>query len=198
MKNRWLPSVVMLGFGIALIITASALFRPAGALWFGLILPVGILVLAAGVYELRNALKNKETPRTPEEEQKVPPEYRRKRAVQTGPERALYRLLCDILSPAHFDVYPETALVSVIDKLTQTGYRNELFRVADFCIVDQSTTEPLLLIELNDASHRRADRAERDRKVAEICAAAGMPLVTLSLAEAADEGFLRKVLKKYL
>ncbi len=202
MKNRWLPSVVLLASGAALIVTASALLRDVGALWFWIILPVGILILGAGLYELRRAFTGRGnraggSAAEPDDAREMP-EYRRKRAVLTGPEREFYRLLKELLSPEHFDIYPETALVSVIEKLTQSGYRNELFRVADFCIADCKTAEPLVLIEINDASHRRADRAERDRKVAEICERAGLPLVTFSLSEARDESFVRKALKRYL
>ena len=73
---------------------------------------------------------------------------------------------------------PQVALFSVIDKVTNASYRNELFRTCDYCFVDRDTFEPLLLVELNDRSHLRADRQDRDAKVAAICSAARIPLVT--------------------
>jgi hypothetical protein len=109
-----------------------------------------------------------------------------------------YNILLSLLHPEHFSVLPSIPLVSVIEKLTQNSYRNELFRVADFCITDAKTTEPLLLIELNDASHERADRAERDRKVFDICFRASLPLIAFSFTEAADIKFVEKTLRKYL
>ncbi|MCL2796740.1 MAG: DUF2726 domain-containing protein [Firmicutes bacterium] len=169
--------------------------------WFWVLLIAGIAVLSAGFYELHKNFKEAEGEAgagAGQEPAREMPEYRKKRALLSKPESDFYRLLQDFLSPDHFDIIPQTALVSVIEKLTQTGYRNELFRIADFCITDAPTTEPLLLIELNDASHRRADRQERDRRVAEICAHARLPLVTFSPEEAADEGYVRKTLKRYL
>ena len=74
----------------------------------------------------------------------------------------------------------------------------EFLHTIDFMIADSVSYEPLLLIELNDASHNRADRAERDRKVAEICAAANMPLVTFTLAESKNPIEVKKRIFKYL
>ena len=96
-----------------------------------------------------------------------------------------------------YAVCVQVPLVSVIEKRA-AAFRNELFRVIDYMIVDSVSYEPLLLIELNDASHNRADRAERDRKVAEICAAANMPLVTFTLAESKNPVEVKKRIFKYL
>ena len=47
----------------------------------------------------------------------------------------------------------------------------------DFLLCDQATMRPLAGIELDDASHARADRQERDAFVEQVFAAAGLPLV---------------------
>lgn len=49
----------------------------------------------------------------------------------------------------------------------------------DFVICDISTGKPLLVIELNDKSHDRPDRAERDRFVSELLKAASIPLLVM-------------------
>jgi len=200
-KKLYVP--ILLWLCGAALIAASLVFAASGGytVWFWILMVGGIVLFLAGVYELYQNLKEprgeERAPEGPESEREAP-EYRKKRAVLSKPEWEFYRLLKDFLSAEHFDIMPETALVTVIEKLTQTGYRNELFRIADFCIADASSTEPLLLVELNDASHNRADRKERDRRVAEICERAGMPLVTFTLEEAADAAFVRKTLKRYL
>lgn len=106
--------------------------------------------------------------------------YERKRAMLTRPEYNFLLKLREV-APSKYEVVPQVALASVIDKLTNTSFRNELFRVCDYCFVDRDTFEPLLIVELNDRSHLRADRQDRDAKVAAICESAGLPLVTFWL-----------------
>jgi len=196
----WLCGMALIACSPILAVNTVKTGEMRAVVWIFLV--AGIAVFFAGFYELRRILKelrsSEDTPDASAAPERAPPEYRKKRAMLTKPEWEFYRLLKDFLSPEAFDILPQSALVSVVDKLTQTGYRNELFRIADFCIADAATTEPLLLIELNDASHLRSERVERDRRVAEICARAGMPLVTFTLQEAADTGLVRKTLKRYL
>lgn len=47
----------------------------------------------------------------------------------------------------------------------------------DFLLCDPQTLRPMLGIELDDSSHQRAARAERDRLVDSVFASAGLPLV---------------------
>lgn len=47
----------------------------------------------------------------------------------------------------------------------------------DFLLVDRDTWQPKLAIELDDSTHFRYDRQERDRLVNEICRVAGLPLL---------------------
>ncbi len=116
----------------------------------------------------------------PKEKIRLNSKYERKSTMLTKPEYNFLLLLRGI-SPDKYEVVPQVALANVIDKKTNTSYRNELFRVCDYCFVDRETFEPLLLVELNDRSHLRADRQERDAKVAAICADAKLPLVTFWL-----------------
>ncbi len=113
----------------------------------------------------------------PKDKIKLNAKYERKGALLTRPE---YNFLLQLrqICPEKYEVLPQVALNSVIDKKTNNSYRNELFRVCDYCFVDKDTFEPLLLVELNDRSHLRADRQQRDAKVAAICADAKLPLVT--------------------
>ncbi|MDE5563063.1 MAG: DUF2726 domain-containing protein [Clostridiales bacterium] len=113
----------------------------------------------------------------PKEKIKLNSKYERKGVMITRPEYNFLQLLREI-KPEKYEVIPQVALNSVIEKKTNTSYRSELFRVCDYCFVDKDTFAPLLLVELNDRSHLRADRQDRDAKVAAICSAAKIPLVT--------------------
>lgn len=131
----------------------------------------------------------------PKEKIKLSSKYERKGMLITRPEYDFLQVLRQI-SPDKYEVVPQVALVSVIDKKTNAQYRNELFRVCDYCFVDRDTFEPLLLVELNDSSHKRADRRERDEKVAAICRLAGLPLVTFRMDEDLSFGTVKKAVRR--
>lgn len=61
----------------------------------------------------------------------------------------------------------------------------------DFVLCDSKTFEPLLAIELDDASHARADRARRDAFVEAALAAAGLPLLRIRAANSYAPSELR-------
>lgn len=124
-------------------------------------------------------------------------EYVRKKQLLTPPEQELFAVLKKI-NPDKYEVIPQMALVNVIDKKTNTSYRNELFRVCDFCFMDKKTFEPLLLVELNDSSHNRADRLERDEKVAAICEDAGLPLVTFWMDDDISPNAVKRAVKRHI
>ncbi|HEY8394439.1 MAG TPA: DUF2726 domain-containing protein, partial [Thermaerobacter sp.] len=51
----------------------------------------------------------------------------------------------------------------------------------DFVLVDRFTWAPELVIELDDSSHRRPRRRQRDALVNRICEAGGLPLLRVSV-----------------
>ena len=68
--------------------------------------------------------------------------------------------------------YPQTG-----DRSQNTSYRNKINRKhVDFLLCDPQTMTPLMGIELDDASHKRADRRARDEFVDEVFEAAKLPL----------------------
>ena len=112
------------------------------------------------------------------------------------PESLPYRLTDKFLSPAELNFYrvlrtavgdwavicPKVSLNDLFyaksgDRKTNVAYRNRIARKhVDFLLCDPQSMRPLLGIELDDASHRRADRQERDRFVERVFSAAGLPL----------------------
>jgi very-short-patch-repair endonuclease len=50
-------------------------------------------------------------------------------------------------------------------------------KCVDFVLVDKATFAPRLVVELDDASHDRADRRERDAFVDDVLALAGLPIL---------------------
>lgn len=112
------------------------------------------------------------------------------------PEALPFHVRDDFLSPAECSFYhllqtaagdwavvcPKVSLADLFfartgDYGTNTSYRNRIARKhVDFLLCDPRSMKPLLGIELDDASHNRADRQERDEFVDQVFVAAGLPL----------------------
>jgi hypothetical protein len=56
----------------------------------------------------------------------------------------------------------------------------------DFVLCDPQTTAPLLVVELDDRSHRSDDAKSRDELKAAVLAAAGLPLYRVACQQAYD------------
>jgi hypothetical protein len=106
-----------------------------------------------------------------------------------------YRRRDDFLSPAELSFYrvlvtavgnravicPKVNLADVVFVSGGTDvqkFRNKIDRKhADFLLCRPETLKPLCAIELDDASHKRRDRQDRDGFVDKVFAAADLPLV---------------------
>lgn len=123
------------------------------------------------------------------------PKYYKKNRLLTNCELAYYKALLNVLNGQYL-LLPQINLATVITKKGEGG-RTELFRNADFGIFTKDF-EPLVLIEVNDASHKRKDRIERDKKVNKICKKAGLPLITFKTEDGIDEARFYRELKRYI
>ena len=117
--------------------------------------------------------------------------------IQTAPELLPYRLRDDFLSPAELNFYRilrqtigDTAVICLKVSLgdlfyPKSGsrsdnriYRNKINRKhIDFLLCDPQSMHPIIGIELDDASHQRTARQERDYFVGQVFDAAGIPLL---------------------
>jgi very-short-patch-repair endonuclease len=67
------------------------------------------------------------------------------------------------------------------------AFHNKVDRKSvDFVLFDRSTISPVLALELDDASHDREDRQERDAFVDRVLAKAGLPLLHVRVQAAYD------------
>jgi hypothetical protein len=108
-----------------------------------------------------------------------------------------YRLRDDFLSPAEFSFYKvflsiygtrltvqsKVRLADIFFVSRPNENHNYFNRIAqkhlDFLVCDPVTMKPLLGVELDDASHQREDRQERDEFLEEVCKVAGLPLLRM-------------------
>jgi len=113
------------------------------------------------------------------------------------PETLPYRVRDDFLSPAEFSFYKVLSSLGGAQIIVQSKIRlADIFFVSrpnenmayfskitqkhlDFLVCDSLTMKPLLGIELDDSSHKRGDRQERDDFVESVFQAAGLPLLRL-------------------
>lgn len=79
------------------------------------------------------------------------------------------------------------------------SYTNRIDRKhVDFLLCDAKTLKPILGIELDDKSHQRVDRQERDDFVNHVFEAAKLPLMHISVKHGYSQSELRSTLSAYI
>ena len=81
-------------------------------------------------------------------------------------------------------------------KNKRTWINKILAKHIDFVLCDRNSLKPLLCIELDDSSHERPDRMERDKFVDEAFDAAGLPLIRIPVSENYPPAELRNVIRE--
>lgn len=122
--------------------------------------------------------------------------YTSKSSIMTECEKEYFDVIRNIVGESYI-VQPQINLASVINKAQGSKYQNELFRNIDFGIFD-CYYNLKLLIEINDSTHERSDRIERDRKVHHICQEAGIPIITFWTKFGVNESYIEKRIREYI
>jgi very-short-patch-repair endonuclease len=136
---------------------------------------------------------------------------------QTNPTQQLpYRLRDDFLSPAELSFYRVLQLAvrdraTIVTKVNLADiffvarpnenqlYRNKIDRKhVDFLLCDLATMKPRCGIELDDSSHARRDRQERDEFVDQVFHVAGLPLLRFPARASYDPKAIASELAKFL
>lgn len=123
--------------------------------------------------------------------------YGKRDAFMSPAEISFFHVLKSIL-PAeyHLTVKVRIAdLVYVKRPHENQGARNRIDRKhVDFVICELKTMDPKLVVELDDKSHQRKDRADRDAFVDEVFRTAGIPIVHIPAARGYQVDDIRRVL----
>lgn len=109
--------------------------------------------------------------------------YRRKQFFMTRAEHEFYKTLLEAVGQDYF-VFAQVHLPTILDHTVRgQNWHAALAHInrksVDFVICDKAYISPKLAIELDDRSHERPDRQERDQKVEKILENAGVPLLRL-------------------
>jgi Protein of unknown function (DUF2726) len=122
--------------------------------------------------------------------------YFRRRYLLTSAEQAFYKTLREIVGD--FLILPKVRLADLIDaddrhKYWQANFNRVKSKHIDFVLCD-SKTKPLIAIELDDPSHEREDRRNRDNDVDRLFAAVSFPLLRVRVQERYEPGELSRQL----
>jgi len=106
--------------------------------------------------------------------------YGLRKSLLTRNEREFYKVL-KIVVGDRFEVFSKVRLSDVFWVERGEGYRGALNRInprhVDFLLCEKETMKPILGIELDDVSHLREDRVERDEFVDGLYERVGLPLL---------------------
>lgn len=90
-------------------------------------------------------------------------------------------------------------LIYVKNGKGQQTWRNRIqSKAVDFLICDAQQMKPLLVVELDDASHDAADRQKRDQVLDEVLHAAGLPVLHVRTSMNYDPRELRRLIDEKL
>lgn len=118
-----------------------------------------------------------------------------KKPLMTECEKYFYKILAEEFSWL-YDVKAQVNLATVINKVDNSQYHNELFRNIDFGIFDKFTTDVLVLIEINDKTHEEQKRHVRDLKVRDICEQAKIKLITFYTSKSNTRDYVIRRVKE--
>lgn len=116
-------------------------------------------------------------------------------------EQSFYQVLTGMMGP-YLKICPKVSLADIFFVLRPNENKQAYNRInrkhVDFLLCDPATMKPKFAIELDDSSHQRADRVERDEFVDQAFEAAGLPLVHIPVQFTYNTAELGVVFKKAL
>lgn len=116
-------------------------------------------------------------------EEKAKYRYNRKNFFLTRAEHECYDALVEAIG-AEYRIFAQVHLPTLVDHTVRgQDWRAALAHInrksVDFVLCDKAYLSPKLAIELDDKSHERPDRQERDREVERILREAGIPILRI-------------------
>jgi hypothetical protein len=127
-------------------------------------------------------------------------QYRRRPALFTPAERSFAGVLDQVLD-ARYRVYGKVRVSDLIEPLPtkdrriwQKAFNRISAKHFDFVICNSSDLVPVVVIELDDSSHQKAKRQQRDEMLQQICGQVQLPLICVP----AQKGYKLAEVEAYL
>lgn len=128
-------------------------------------------------------------------EQEAPEKEYKKKKLMTPTEIKYFHAIQKSVS-GNYILQPQVNLATIIERTDEHKYQNELYRNIDFVIFDLQYN-PIVLIEINDKTHKEKARQARDSKVKSICALAELPIITFWTDYGINEEYIQKRISEY-
>ncbi len=133
-------------------------------------------------------------------DEKLP--YQKRASLLTQSELKFYQVLRDAVD-GQWAIQAMVRMADLIQVCPETpkfqSWQNRIHaKHIDFLLCDHGTMEAKLAVELDDATHQRADRIARDRFVNQALSDAGLPLLRVDVKDGYDKGVLRKSIDELL
>ena len=115
--------------------------------------------------------------------------YKKRENFLTKHELGFYRRLCNAVhSNRNVVVFSKVRLADIIEpKFSGSNWQAQFNKIqakhVDFLLCDATDVQPILVIELDDRSHDRPDRRERDAFVDRALSQAGIPILHVRNSE---------------
>jgi hypothetical protein len=158
---------------------------------------LGFLACLAALAIIAAALKRRFEPRYP---QGALPYFSKRYLLSKG-EAAFYHALRAALPPG-LSVAPKVRVSDVIGcdgAAWKQGFGGRISQKhVDFVLIDERSTEIVLIVELDDKTHRRRDRNDRDEFLDRAFAAANIPVLHVPAAANYDAAKLGRLLTERL
>jgi len=124
--------------------------------------------------------------------------YTKKDSLLTDAEKCFYAALKEAVG-SDWIIFSQVSLLEILS-ISETkntrSYITALNRIrakhVDFLLCEKETTKPLLVIELDDSSHRWPSRILRDAFVDKAFASTGLPILHVKAAASYDSDALRQ------
>ena len=126
------------------------------------------------------------------------PTYLARTFLHTRTEQIFHRRLQSLIDPS-CSISGKVRLADLFEapkgRDHQTAFNRICSKHIDFVIIDQASSRILCAIELDDASHQRPDRQERDRFVDKLFASAPFDLLRVPVSSMHDADSLKRSLR---
>jgi hypothetical protein len=130
--------------------------------------------------------------------------YKKGKSILTSAEMRFYFILEKAMRE-RYRVFAKIRLADIFDVQERPGtsrYNKAFYKISskhfDFVLCDRSTLDVVCVVELDDSSHERKDRRERDEFVKEVCRVSQVPLVRIKVSRHYSEVAIRDHIRTVL
>lgn len=142
-----------------------------------------ILAVIIGIIVVAGAVLSEYSKTARVEPEKFQYKYKQKPYLMTYVENKCYHTIVQAVEDKYY-VFPQVHLSAIIDhKVEGQSWKGAFSHInqksVDFVLCDKHYISPKLAIELDDKTHERPDRIDRDGEVERVLEQAGLPLLRI-------------------